>query len=326
MNSRLILSGTVVSLLFISSFNPKVPGCTDPMASNYNSSATDNDGSCIYDPVTISPVETFQLDGSVYETSGLTLWNDLGWTHNDNTDTRLYGISLSGGEILTEVELLNVENRDWEEISQDADYLYIGDIGNNAGNRTDLRILRIQKEALTSGRQVIDTIWYSYGDQADFSTGGGQQTDFDCEAFVVSEDSIYLFTKQWISPGTSVYKLPKIPGTFTAVRVGWLDIQGLVTGAVFLEKENLLVLVGYSASLYPFFHLSYGFRGHDFFSANNRQVVISLPFHQVESVSTVNGLDYYVTNERTMIRSAMLAPPKLHRFDLRALLEGYLQP
>ena len=60
-----------------------------------------------------------------------------------------------------------VENSDWEEISQDDGYIYLGDFGNNTGDRTDLHILRVEKSSLKSGKPSIDTIWYTYSDQYD---------------------------------------------------------------------------------------------------------------------------------------------------------------
>jgi hypothetical protein len=319
----LSLAGGVL-LLVADSCNAQVPGCTDPQANNYDPSATENDGSCFYNPISLSPLETHTLDGAVSETSGLVLWDDLVWTHNDNTDTKLYGLNGSNGNIAEEIELLNVENRDWEEISHDETYLYIGDIGNNSGNRTDLHILRVEKSSLSAGDPLIDTIWYAYEDQEDFDPGGGQQTDFDCEAFVVAQDRIYLFTKQWLSVGTAVYAIPKIPGDYQAEKVDTYNIQGLVTGATYMEKENLLVLSGYTSLLYPFFHLCYDFKGHDFFAGNNRRITVALPFHQMEGITTGNGLDYYASNERTVVQSVVLAPPRLHLFDMRELLEDYL--
>ncbi len=310
-------------LMNIHSCSAQVHGCTDPLAGNYDPSATVNDGSCTYDPFSLSPVDTHPLDGSVSETSGLTLWEDLVWTHNDNTDTKLYGLNRSDGAVNQDIELRGVENRDWEEISQDDQYLYIGDIGNNLGNRRDLRILRVEKNPLAAGEQVIDTIWYSYEDQADFDPGGGQNTDFDCEAFVVAEENIYLFTKQWISLGTDVYAIPKIPGTYQAENLGSCNVKGLVTGAAYLEHEHLLVLSGYTSYLYPFFHLCYDFRDHDFFSGNSRRIAIALPFHQVEGIATENGLDYYASNERSSVL-VNVVPQRLHLFDMRELLEDYL--
>lgn len=86
-------------------------------------------------------------------------------------------------------------NIDWEEISQDADFVYVGDFGNNHnGIRADLHILRITKESILSDHSVIETINFSYSNQTDFAPAGSNNTDFDCEAFIASNGSIFLFT------------------------------------------------------------------------------------------------------------------------------------
>ncbi len=124
----------------------QTPGCTDPLANNYDPSATQNDGSCIYDPVNLKPLTTLPLSSTLSETSGLIVWEDYVWTHNDNTDTILYGLDTLTAEVMDEHPLPGVENIDWEEISQDEQYIYVGDFGNNgSGNRTDLHILRVDK-------------------------------------------------------------------------------------------------------------------------------------------------------------------------------------
>jgi hypothetical protein len=64
---------------------------------------------------------------------------------------------------------LKVKNTDWEEISQDSSYIYVGDFGNNyQGNRTDLHILRIEKKSFLLNQPIIDTISFSYSNQTDF--------------------------------------------------------------------------------------------------------------------------------------------------------------
>ncbi len=309
----------------LSSCTAQVHGCTDALANNYDPSATVNDGSCTYYPISVSPVSTSILSDDLAETSGLSLWDGYVWTHNDSEDTRLYGLDTVNADIMLDYELKGVVNTDWEEISQDKVYLYVGDFGNNlSGNRTDLHLLRIEKSTLKAGSPVIDTIWFSYSDQHDLNPVEANQTDFDCEAFIVSEDSIYLFTKQWVSVQTSVYALPKIPGTFTAKKKATYNIQGLITGATYLESSDLIVLCGYTSLVYPFFYLLYDFGEHDFFSGNKRRVTVSLPFHQVEGIATNDGLKYYVSNERFVIQPVANNPQKLHIFDLSEMLHEYL--
>ncbi len=300
-------------------------GCTDPLANNYDPAATSNDGSCTYNSISIAPKLTFPLSDSVHETSGLMIWDNLAWTSNDHLDTKLYGLNYTTGGIDRVIELTGVENGDWESISQDELFIYVGDFGNNStGNRTDLHLLRIGKGLLENGNPQIDTIWFSYSDQVSMEPVANDSTDFDCEAFVVTEDSIYLFTKQWVSGGTSLYVLPKEPGTYEARLVETFNIQGLVTGAAYLASKNMLVLCGYTTLLSPFFYAFYDFNGTDFFSGNKRRINVSLPFHQIEAIASINGIEYYVTNESFTYLSVINTPQMLHVFNLEELLGPYV--
>ena len=216
-----------------------------------------------------------------------------------------------------------VKNIDWEEISQDENYVYIGDFGNNSGSRKNLKIFRIDKSSLLQEMPLVDSIMFSYSDQTDF-TPALNNTDYDCEAFIVTSDSIYLFTKQWISKKSGLYVLPKNPGEFTAEFRGKLDPDGLVTGAVFLERQGLVVLSGYSDNLSPFFYLLYDFRANDFSSGNKRKLDIMLPYHQVEGIATNDGIKFYATNESVSLLPLINIRQKLHIFNLSPFLANYL--
>ena len=322
---KIFLAFLVCIAVFINTTNAQVNGCMDPLATNYNSSATVNDGSCLYNPVSVSPTASFILDDKLPETSGLIRWDNRIWTHNDSgSDTNIYKLDTLNGNILQNYPLPGVKNTDWEEISQDADFVYIGDFGNNAnGNRTDLKILRIDKNSILTNSPTIETINFSYSNQSDFSATGSAKTDFDCEALIVSDDSIYLFTKQWVSEKTSVYSLPKTPGSYVAKLKSTFDVQGLITGATYLESKKLLVLCGYSKLLQPFIYLLYNFSGTDFFSGNKRKADVSLPFHQVEGIATTDGLKYYISNEK-FTQQPINVSQKLHILNLSNILGNYL--
>jgi len=135
----------LVFIILSGNAHAQIYGCTDRLAINYNSSATLNDGSCIYNLSNISPLGSLPLDEVLSETSGLIFWNNNLWTHNDNSDSNIYMLDTLYGRIVQAYPLAGIENRDWEEISQDEDYVYIGDFGNNSGNRTDVRILKVSK-------------------------------------------------------------------------------------------------------------------------------------------------------------------------------------
>ena len=307
--------------LFQFSCQVRTSGCTDPRAENYDPSATENNGSCTYEPTMIIPESSTPLDPVLFETSGLIVWEDLVWTHNDDTDTKLYGLDPVTGKVVKEYSLNGVDNNDWEELAQDEQYLYLGDFGNNAsGNRTDLHILRIEKNSLKAGNAVIDTIWFSYSDQTDFSLQQANMTDFDCEAMFVTEESIFLLTKRWISAGTAIYSLAKEPGIHKATFKDWYYFPGFVTGASYVESKQLIVLTAYTSLIDPFFYILSDFSGRDFFSGNKRKINMALPFHQVEGIATADGLRYYVSNEKGSIKPLQQKTQSMHVFGLSPYL------
>lgn len=318
---------TITILFFQQNSNAQVLGCTDILATNYNKNATKNDGSCTYNAAQIAPLSSYSLNGSLAETSGLIKWNNQIWTHNDDTDLKLYALDTNSGNIVKSYSLNGLTNTDWEDISQDENYVYIGDFGNNSnGNRTDLKIIRVEKNSLLANSPLIDTIRFNYNNQTDFSAQGANNTDFDCESFIVSGDSIFLFTKQWINKQTSLYAFPKTPGTHTANYKTTFNVQGLITGAVNISLKNLTVLCGYTNTLQPFLYLLYDYKGTDFFSGNKRRVDISLPFYQIEGIASNNGLNYFLSNEYFTKPPIVTTNQKLHVFNLNNYLGHYLNP
>lgn len=310
--------------LIVSSANAQISGCTDPLSKNYNPKATVNDGSCLYKNLKIKPEYSKILSDSIKETSGLIAFDNLLWTHNDDHDKTIYGLD-SLGKIQKKIILDKTINHDWEEISQDDTHLYIGDFGNNAsGNRTDLHILKIDKKSFLEGNPTIETISFHYSDQADLSAKKGNTTNFDCEAFIVSKDSIYLFTKQWSASKTNIYVLPNQSGDHVAQLKDTLDTQGLVTGATYLEPEKIIVLCGYSKVGKPFLYLLYDYKNTDFLSGNKRRIDLKLPFHQIEGIATKDGLHYYLTNEALVRKPIINVIQQIHCFDLSLLLDSYL--
>lgn len=270
----------------------------------------------------LKPLFSQAMDEKMLETSGLLFWEGKLWTHNDDKDTNLYAFDKNSGEIIETIVLKNVVNNDWEAISQDENYIYIGDFGNNVtGNRSDLKILRIEKNALLQGIQKIDSIQFKYNDQDDFSPKEPNKTDFDGEAFIVSNDSIFIFTKQWKSNKTSVYSLPKSPGNHIARLKDTFNVKGLITDATFLKDRNQLVLCGYSKKLKPFVYLLWDYSHDDFFSGKRKKIKLKLPFHQIEGI-TSDGEKFYLTNEQFIRKPLINTQQKVHEIDLSEFFEN----
>ena len=295
-------------------------GCTDPRAINYEPNATVNDGSCTYPYTIVTPYFSNALPTLLNGSSGLMFFDEMLFTHNDHDDQSLFQIDSTDGHIIEQLYFSGIPFQDVEDCDHDSLYVYLGDTGNNSfGNRTDLHFLRILKSSLQSDNPIIDTLWFSYVDQVDFSSCPDNTTDFDCEAFIVVGDSIYLFTKQWTTQHTALYAMPKTPGTHVAQRKSEFAVNGLVTSACYIPENQQIVLCGYSTIMQPFVVLLYDYHGTDFFSGNKRKISLNLSFHQVEAIAHRGAYHFYLTNEYISQFGVSLAA-KFHKLDLSAYL------
>lgn len=272
MKKHLLLSFLMLPLLVNAQ-----SGCTDPQASNYDPQATVNDGSCVYPPSTQSIVFIAKIP-AVVESSGLVLSDGFLFSHNDSGNPRqVYKLDTSTGALLQTLYITNYPNIDWEDITADSNYLYLGDFGNNDGDRTDLRVLRISKSqfANNTGSTVYVTaeaINFSYTDQTVFSSNGN---NYDCEAFFSKGDSLYLFTKDHGDMKTRVYSLPKDTGTYSIAPYTSWDVSGMITGADYNKDTKEVVLIGYeSGHIKSFLYYLNDFTDNLFFSGNKRRIEI----------------------------------------------------
>jgi hypothetical protein len=271
---------------------------------------------------TVSTSDKFNLPESISETSGLIYYHNKLITHNDSGNAaELYEINTANGSITRTVTISNATNIDWEDIAQDDTYIYIGDIGNNSGSRTDLKFYRILKTDYDSNTNVIaDVINYSYADQTDFNSNMNN-TNWDAEAFVVYDDYILIFSKNWINNEVDVHAIPKFISTHSAHKVSNYNVQGLVTGADSIDS-NKIYLSGYSASnITPFLieiydlNISTPSNLDVFLNSNTVKINNFLPFgNQVEGISFIESDGstdtIYISNEKLVV-SVLTFPSKL---------------
>ncbi len=186
-----------------------------------------------------------EISYEVQESSGLILYKNLLWTFNDSGgENKLYGLNFSG-EIEREILIENANNIDWEDIAQDEEFFYIGDFGNNNGQRKDLKIYQVKKSEIDSGNSVQATaISFSYVEQENF-TYRPLNTPFDCEAITDYKGTLNIFTKNWVDEKTSVYQVPKDEGEYVLSSLEEFNVNVLVTGADISPDEKTLALVGY---------------------------------------------------------------------------------
>jgi hypothetical protein len=193
--------------------------------------------------------ETFirELDDDLKENSGLIFWDNLIWTINDSGGkNQVYGFDPFTGAVRRTILLLNAANVDWEDIAQDDQYLYIADSGNNMGNRKNLQVLKISKMMITnqSFQAVnVEKIDFNYFEQTNFGPNN-KHNSYDCEALFALNDTLYLFSKDWVSNITKAYALPTSPGSYILNPIDSFDVKGLITGAD-INPEGELALIGY---------------------------------------------------------------------------------
>lgn len=203
----------------------------------------------------LSRVCTFPEE--LQENSGMTEYSDLLWNINDGgNEAAIFGFGAKDTVVHRKVIIHGAINTDWEDITQDEQHIYIGDFGNNLGDRRDLRIYILDKQDLLPAADTIPVrgiINFSYEDQTDFSPAANFTTPWDCEAFVAMGDSVILFTKDWLSNKTSLYTLPVQAGTYSAKFRKRYNITGLVTSAAYSKTKKELLLLGYQNYTYtPF--------------------------------------------------------------------------
>jgi len=245
--------------------------------------------------------EEFLLPSNLTESSGIIFFNNKLITHNDSGGgNKLYELDLTTEQVTRIVTITNATNIDWEDITQDDTSIYIGDIGNNNGNRTDLKIYKISKtDYLNSTNITAEIINYSYSDQTDF-TSNPNNTVWDAEA-LASFDAVnlLLFTKNWVDGITKSYIVPKTQGTHSInPQLSTLSSNGLITGGTYNTISGKLYLIGYDDLLQPFVWVSDGFNANDMFSGTNTQTLISsLGFEQTEAITFIDKNSYLVTSE-----------------------------
>lgn len=272
------------------------------------------------------------LDSRLSGTSTLFFWNGDLWTSNDHGDMEIFSLDTLNGTTKDSVKGC-LHFHDMEEITQDDEYFYFGDFGNNHSVlRNDLCIYRMAKADMLGGVCRADTIRFTYeGYNPDGEGSSGTPvTDFDCEAMVAVGDSLYLFSKQWTSQQTVCFAVPKEPGFHTAVALFRMDVNGLVTGASYFrhstgtsKEQCTLVLCGYNMLVQPFIYLVYDFQGTRFLEGKREKILVSNEIGwQTEAVATDDGFHYWITNE-SLKRMGLTRPARLISVDLSMFLEDY---
>ncbi|WP_139362229.1 hypothetical protein [Hymenobacter sp. CRA2] len=184
------------------------------------------------------------LPSEVPESSGLAKGPETGtyYTHGDHGNTPTLYLVRENGELVRRIEVPGISQQDWESLAQDnAGNLYIGDCGNNANDRRDLTIYRLNPNA--PGQ--VGQIKFRYPDQQAFPPDK-QERNFDVEATLWHDGQLYLFTRNRARGKVcKIYTLQANgPAQQTAKLLGTLTLPGEVTGADLSPDGRRLALMG----------------------------------------------------------------------------------
>ena len=248
-----------------------------------------------------------ELPKIINETSGLEIYNNNFITHNDSGGEPSLYVFNEKGEIIETIELnknssQQIENNDWEDITNDNEYLFVADTGNNFGNRDNLNIIRVSKKDSLIVDGVIEI---SYLNQESFFPRPKHK--YDAEALVIIDDKIVLFSKDREGLNSDLYLIDKtLSGSQTLTSSSSYNVNTLITGGDYNEENNLLALVGYNSREEQHLILFNNFVLTDL--KNNTFVKYKIPLEraQIEAIKIIDEKTFWVTSEDEGIGSPFM--------------------
>ena len=251
-----------------------------------------------YDWFKINKYRTAVLSDSINENSGLDFFNDRLFTINDSgNSSEIFEINKETGKIKN-VFKTDLINKDWEAITSDSTNLYIGDFGNNLGNRNDLVIYKIPFDSALVGLNInkINPIPFYYPEQKDF-TPKNLNNNFDAEAMIFLNGKIHLFTKEWASISTTHYTIdPNLTENQAAQKIENFPTDFVVTDAAYFRK--ILYLVGYTKKAEVFLTIFNEAEPGIFFQDKPKKYYLgsSLSIGQIEGIA-IDEKGIYISGE-----------------------------
>jgi len=274
-------------------------------------------------PEILFPYTITDLESRLAETSGLQLIQGRLFSINDGGNSaEIQEISPTNGALIRTIKVTNAPNVDWEDLAASSTHLFIGDFGNNLGNRTDLKVLKIPIASILGQLEVsAEVLQFSYPDQIDFS-GTNTNHNFDCEAMIFRENQLHLFSKNRGDERSKHYTLSPSSESQVAVLRESFDSKGLITGADVSPDGKNVVLLGYenkgvsSRSFIWTFASATG----QVFSGPGNQFFLGSPadLGQTEGVVIDPEMVLTISGEQISF-SGLTVPPKLFNVDLAGI-------
>lgn len=250
---------------------------------------------CLHGALAQNLVAVIPLDNSMKETSGLEFFNGHFLTHNDSGgEAALYEFD-SKGRLIAIHSVANAKNKDWEDIAQDQDFMYIGDHGNNYASREGLKIYKTKWNG--SSFKSIGKIRIRYGQQKNFNKRG--MNAFDAEGLTVAGEKLLLFSKNRNTKNTEVYTISKEPGEYVIYPKSSVAVDALITGADFDPKTQVLGLVGYGFDGTQFIFRVQNFDPEKLNFEAIESAEIPHKGAQIEAIKVIDAQHFWITSEKT---------------------------
>lgn len=201
---------------------------------------------------------SYTISSKLGEVSGIeTQSRDIFFAINDSGEDPVLYIMKSDGIIVHKIFIQGAKNVDWEDLSVDDNFLYIGDIGNNRNQRKDLKIYRVQINDLLEyyidgelNHNPPDTLKaqsyaFNYPDQINFPPEE-RRMNFDSEALTYADGKLLILSKDRSKPYKGICKIYEVDLSIKPSKtkllqeiqlkgVSWLT--GSVTGCDYLNNK-----------------------------------------------------------------------------------------
>ena len=203
---------------------------------------------------------TYHLPNQLNEISGIDdAFRSAYFSINDSGDGPfVYIMNEDGGSILHKMFVSGTDNIDWEDLSTDGEFLYIGDIGNNRNQRRDLMVYRVPINYSWTfyynggklNHNLPDTVQaeffvFNYPDQIMFPPEDSQM-NFDSEALTYADGKLLILSKDRSKPYKGICKIYEADLSNNMLEVKLLEeihlkgvswLTGSVTGCDYLNNK-----------------------------------------------------------------------------------------
>lgn len=251
----------------------------------------------------IEIVEEISLAEQLTETSGLYCDAGLAYTINDSGNSPTLFTMNETGEV-TQRQDVAKKNTDWESVTADQDFFYIGDFGNNAGKRPVLSLIKVNRADLGEV-QRLDFTYENY----DIAKNEYYAHDFDAEAMVARDEHLVVFSKSWLTHKLKIYTVDKSKtNQLLSPQAEVSGIPGVITGADWDEYHQRYILVGYTSNALGMFK--------PFLALLSEQFALTATyklegFGQVEGLCVTGDNAIWLTQESSPFSAAKLFKLKL---------------